>query len=168
MKFLLLINCDPFHSFSFPFICYFFEAAAQKCSLELCENTCIGILLKKKTEVASIHEATSSKFLSCKICEIFHNSFFLEQLSANVSVSGVGPVQSYQSNKYLIWLTKQINTLTSNQSYFVKQVIFAEAGVHIFLEYFQFCQGITLQCICKCLLLIIRCFPRIVDKMTDK
>ena len=167
MKFLLLINCDPFHSFSFPFTCYFFEAAAQKCSPELCENTCIEVLYKK-TEVASIHETTSSKFFSCKICEIFQNSFFLEQHSTNVSVSGVGPAQPYQSNKYLIWLTNQINTLTSNQSYFVKQVILAEAGVNIFLEYFQSRQGITLQCICKCLRLIIRCFPRIVDKKTDK
>ena len=137
MKFLLLINCDPFHSFSFPFSCYFFEAAAQKCSPELCENTCIGVL-HKKTEIASIHETTSSKFLSCKICKIFQNSFFREQLSAN------GQVQSYQSNKYLICLTKQINTLTSNQSYFVKKVILAETGVYIFLEYFQFRQGITL------------------------
>ena len=167
MKFLLLINCDPFHSFSFPFICYFFEAAAQKRSPELCENTCIGDL-HKKTEVSSIHETTSSKFLSCKICEIFQSSFFLEQHWPNVSVWGVGPAQPYQSSKYVIWLTKQINTLTSNQSYFVKQVILAEAGVHSFLEYFQFRQGITLQCICKCILLIIRCFLRIVDKRTDK
>ena len=94
MKFLLLINCDTFHSFSFPFSCYFFEAAAQKCSPELCENTCIGVV-HKKTEVASIHETTSSKFLSRKICEIFQNSFFLKQLSANVSVSEVGPAQPY-------------------------------------------------------------------------
>ena len=34
---VLLINCDPFHSFSFPFICYFFNTAVQKCSPELCE-----------------------------------------------------------------------------------------------------------------------------------
>ena len=89
---MLLINCDPFHSFSFPFICYFFETAAQKCSPELRENTCIGVLLKK-AEAASIHETTSSKFLSCKICEIFQKQLFLEQLLANVSVSGVGPAQ---------------------------------------------------------------------------
>ena len=140
---MLLINCDPYHSLSFPFICYFFEAAAQKCSTKLYENTCIGVLLKK-TDVVSVHETTSSKFLSCKICEIFQNSFFLEQLSASVSVPGVDPAQPYQSSQYLIWLAKQINTLTSNQSYFVKQVILAEAGVHIFLKYFQFHQGITL------------------------
>ena len=131
---MFLINCGPFHSFSFPFICYFFEAADQTCSPELCENTCIGVV-HKKTEVASIRETTSSKFLSCKICEIFQNSFFLEQLPANVSALGVCPV---------------------------------EAGIHIFLEYFQFLQGITLQCICKCLLLIIWYFPRVVDKWTDK
>ena len=76
-----------------------------------------------KTKAANIQEKTSSKFLSCEICEIFQNRFFLEQLSANVSVSGVGPAQPYQSNKDLIWLTKQINTLTSNQSYFVKQLL---------------------------------------------
>ena len=79
----------------------------------------IGVLLKK-AEAASIQERTSSKFLSCEICEFFQNSLFLEQLSANVSVSGVGPAQPYQRNKYLILLTKQINILTSNQSYFVK------------------------------------------------
>ena len=163
---MLLINCDPFHSFSFPFICYFFEAAAQKCSPELHENTCNGVLLKKRG--CKFHETSSSKFLSCEMCEIFQNSVFLEQLSANVSVSGVGPAQPYQSSKYLIWLTKQINTLTNNQSYILKQVRLAEAGIHIFLEYFRFRQGITLQCICKCLLLIIRCFPRIVDKRTDE
>ena len=67
-----------------------------------------------------MQERTSSKFLSCEICQIFQNSFLLEQLSSNISVSGVAPAQPYQSNKYLIWLTKQINTLTSNQSYFVK------------------------------------------------
>ena len=83
---------------------------------------------------------------------------------------GVGPAQLCQSNKYLNRLTKQINTLRSNQSYFVKQlppqkksrniqqqlcpwwspviiksqVKLAEAGVHIFMEYFQFRQSITL------------------------
>ena len=69
-----------------------------------------------KSEAVNIQERTS-KILSCRVCEIFQNSFFLEQLSANVSVSGVGAAQPYQSNKYLIWLNKQINTLTSNQSY---------------------------------------------------
>ena len=106
---MLLVNCDPFRSFSFSFIC----------SPELCENTCNGVLLKK-AEAANIQERISSKFLSCKICEIFQNSFLLEQLSMNVSVSGVGPAQPYQSNKYLIWITKGTNTLTSNQSNFVK------------------------------------------------
>ena len=78
-----------------------------------------GVLLNK-AEAASIQEKTLSKFLSCEICEIFQNSFFLEQLSANISVSEVGLAQPYQSNKFCTWLTKQINTLTSNQNYFVK------------------------------------------------
>ena len=74
---MLLISCGPFHSFSFSFICYFSEVAAPKCSPEHCENTCIGVLLKK-TEAASIHEATSANFLFCKICESFQKTFFLE------------------------------------------------------------------------------------------
>ena len=49
-----------------------------------------------------MQERTSSKFLSCEIFQIFQNSFLLEQLSSNISVSGVGPAQPYQSNKYLI------------------------------------------------------------------
>ena len=69
-----------------------------------------------KSEAANIQERTS-KILSCRVCKIFQNSFFLEQLSVNVSISGVGAAQPYQRNKYLIYLNKQINTLTSNQSY---------------------------------------------------
>ena len=50
---------------------------------------------------------------------------FSEQLLSittfgDVSVSGVSPAQPYHSKKYLIWLTKQINTLPSNQGCSVK------------------------------------------------
>ena len=104
----------------------------------------------------------------------------------------VGLTWPCQSNKCLIWLTKQINTFTSNQSYLVKylvqkkpedstvkclwwslifiksQVKLATAGAHIFLECFQFSQSIILYNTCECLLLTIRCFPRIVDKKKEE
>ena len=72
---MLLIDCDPFHSFSFPFICYFFEAAAQKCSPQLCENTCIGVLLKKAEAVSFVKRVYQSFFLA-KFVKFFITAFF--------------------------------------------------------------------------------------------
>ena len=123
----------------------------------------------KKQRLQVFKKGLHQSLFPCEICEIFHNSFLLEQLSANVSVSRGGSAHPYQSNKYLIWLTEQMNTFINNQSYFMKQLLLkksrniqqqlcpwwslvlinsqaklAEPGVHIVLEYFQFRQSITL------------------------
>ena len=41
----------------------------------------------REAQAVCYQERTSSKGFSCEISEIFQNSFLLEQLSANVSVS---------------------------------------------------------------------------------
>ena len=72
------------------------------------ENTCDGV--PRKAQAATYRERSSSKVISCEIYEIFQSSFFLEQLSVNVSFSRVGLAQPYQNFKYLVLLTKQICT----------------------------------------------------------
>ena len=65
------------------------------------ENTCDGVIVK------GLHQRL---FITCEIYEIVQNSFFLEQLPTNVSVSRVGLAQLYKNIKYLTLLTKQICT----------------------------------------------------------
>ena len=72
------------------------------------ENTCDGIL--PKAQAVTYCERSSSKVISCEIYEIFQNSFFLEQLLTNVSVSRVDLAQPYQNSKFLILVTKQMYT----------------------------------------------------------
>ena len=83
----------------------------------------------------------------------FSEQFFLEQLLVNVSVSWVGLAPPFQNNKYLIWLTKQINTPSQVSELFTEiafpkekveiclwwstiliksHIKFAEVGFHIF------------------------------------
>ena len=77
---------------------------------QLYRNVLQNFAKDKRQQAAIYRERSSSKVISCEIYEIFQSSFFLEQLSVNVSFSRVGLAQPYQNFKYLILLTKQICT----------------------------------------------------------
>ena len=117
---MLLIDCDLFHLLILLAISLKqrFTNVLQNFA-KVIKNICNSVL-RRKRQAASYQERTSSKVLSCKIWEIFQNSFLLEQLLTNVFVSGVGLAQLYKSKKYLIWVIKQITPHTNIQSYFYK------------------------------------------------
>ena len=117
---MLLIDCDLFHLLFLLAISLkqLFRNVLQNFA-KVIKNICNWVL-HRKLQAACYQGMTSSKVLSWEIWKIFLNSFLLEQLSANVFVSGVGLAQLYRSKKYLIWVIKQITPLTNIQSYFYK------------------------------------------------
>ena len=90
----------------------------------------------QKVQTAVYQERTSPNFFFPVKLVKFFTTVSLEQLSGNAFVSGVTLRQLYQ-NKYLIWLTKQINTP------YKKLELFCEIGFPKKVEIF--CNNISMM-----------------------
>ena len=70
--------------------CPKYRFSRQRCSIKKLflkilqnsqENTCVGVLLfNKVARINSIIKETLTQVISCEICEVFKNSFFIEHL----------------------------------------------------------------------------------------
>ena len=168
---MLLINCDPFHSFSFPFIRYFFKTAVQKYSPELREchkKTPVLVFFLKKQRLQVFKKGLRQSFFSVKFVKFFRTTLFWNKFRRMFLFQGLAlrsPIKAIsiwfgslnkktllQAIRAILWnsfppeMSEHSATICSWWSPVLikSQVKLAEAGVHIFLEYFQFCQSITL------------------------
>ena len=111
-SYTLLINCDPFQSV-FLLLTISLLTAVQECSPKFCESRKKRLVMEFFLEKHRLQQLSRKDFIKGSFLWNlwnFSEQFFLEQLSANVFVSGVGLAQPYQNKKYLIWITKKINT----------------------------------------------------------
>ena len=73
------LNCDTFHSFSFPFICYFFKTGVQNYSPELCEchkKTPVLMFFLKKQRLQVFKKGHHQSFFPVKFAKFFRTVFF--------------------------------------------------------------------------------------------
>ena len=124
---MVLINCDPFHSFSFLFISYslkqLFRSVHQIFTKSIRKGTYVLEFFLKKQRMQAVKKGLNQSFFPLKTVKFFRTASFQNNFRWMFLFREVGLTWSCQSNKCLIWLTKQINTFTSNQSYLVKYLV---------------------------------------------
>ena len=75
---MLLINCGPFHSFNFPFICYFSKTAGQKYYPELseCHKKTPVLVFLKKQRLQVFKKGLDQSYFAVKFVGFFRIAFF--------------------------------------------------------------------------------------------